>query len=162
MYGGSRRKMSIQKHFTVSVFIVHENKVLLHLHRKCKKILPIGGHVEANELPEEACIREAKEESGLAINLYNTDSSIKNLIEEAGEKLLLKPMHMVGCEIEPEHYHMDFNYYATADTFDLKPLEGESKVLYWYTKEELGKIKNAPKGVIAMAKEALELLACTK
>jgi ADP-ribose pyrophosphatase YjhB (NUDIX family) len=53
--------ISMDRYFTVSVFIVHKDKVLLHLHKKAKKILPLGGHIEINELPEEACIREAIE-----------------------------------------------------------------------------------------------------
>lgn len=55
----------MDRHFTVSVFIVYKDKVLLHLHKKVKKTLQLGGHIELNELPEEACIREAWEESGL-------------------------------------------------------------------------------------------------
>lgn len=61
----------MNRHFTVSVFIVCKDKVLLHLHKKAKKMLPLGGHIEVNELPEEACIREAKEEAGLNVTLYN-------------------------------------------------------------------------------------------
>lgn len=56
--------MHIDKHLTVSVYVVHQDKVLLHRHKKYNMILPLGGHIENNELPEEACIREAKEESG--------------------------------------------------------------------------------------------------
>ncbi|GLC31734.1 hypothetical protein [Clostridium omnivorum] len=36
----------MDRHFTVSVYIVHEDKVLLHLHNRAKKILPIGGHID--------------------------------------------------------------------------------------------------------------------
>ena len=32
-----------------------------------------GGHIEKNELPHEAAIREAKEETGLNIELYNSN-----------------------------------------------------------------------------------------
>ncbi len=55
----------MDKHFTVSIFIVHKDKVLLHVHKRAKKILPLGGHIEPNELPEDACKREVQEESGL-------------------------------------------------------------------------------------------------
>ncbi len=88
--------IKMDRHFTVSVFIVHKDKVLLHLHKKAKKILPLGGHIEVNELPEEACIREAKEESGLEINL--------------------------------NHYHIDFVYYATTESFETMPADGESNL----------------------------------
>jgi hypothetical protein len=92
--------------------------------------------------------------------LYNCDidSPFKNSIEESVEKSLLRPMHMILCEVNKEHYHIDLNYYATADSYTAKPLEGESKLLYWYTKEELNKLQNAPHDVIVMANEALELL----
>ena len=152
--------MAVEKHFTVSIYIVHKDKVLLHVHKKYGMLLPLGGHIEANELPEEACIREAKEESGLIINLYNADSNnpFTSSIEESIEKSLLRPMHMILCEVNPEHYHIDLNYYATADSYNVDPLDGESNLLYWYTREELSKVQNAPHDVIVMANEALELL----
>lgn len=68
--------MNIEKHFTVSIYIVHKEKVLLHHHKKYNRILPLGGHIEKNELPEETCIREAKEESGLNITLYNSNNGL--------------------------------------------------------------------------------------
>lgn len=34
------------KHFTVAVFVVWEEKVLLHRHRKLVMWLPPGGHIE--------------------------------------------------------------------------------------------------------------------
>jgi len=152
--------MTIQKHFTASIYIVHKAKVLLHLHKKYNKILPLGGHIEANELPEEACIREALEESGLIIKLYNADapSPLSSSMETSEDKALLKPMHMVLCKVSPEHFHIDLNYYATCDTYSVKPLAGESNLLYWYSKEELTQVKNAPPDVIVMASEALALL----
>ena len=50
--------------FTVAIFVVHEHKVLLVHHRKLGKWLPLGGHVELDEEPEQAALREAREESG--------------------------------------------------------------------------------------------------
>ncbi len=53
--------------FTVEVFIVYDNKVLLRKHDKYKKWLSIGGHIELDEDPNQAAIREVKEEVGLDI-----------------------------------------------------------------------------------------------
>ena len=152
--------MIVEKHFTVSIYIVHKDKVLLHVHKKYGILLPLGGHIAANELPEEACNREAKEEPGLSINLYNADidSPFRNAIEESDGKFIVRPMHMILCEVNPEHYHIDLNYYATTDSYHVDPLDGESNLLYWFTKEELSKVQNAPQDVIVMAIEALELL----
>lgn len=149
----------MDRHFTVSIFIVYKDKVLLHLHRKAKKILPLGGHIELNELPEEACIRESQEESGLKINLYNPiNKQLKKACELAGEKLLINPIHTIFGEINPEHYHIDFVYYATAKSFDTIPGDGESNFLKWYNKEDLENANDIQHNILTMANEALELL----
>ena len=50
--------------FTVAIFVVREGRVLLIHHRKLDKWLPLGGHIELDEEPEQAALREAREESG--------------------------------------------------------------------------------------------------
>ena len=64
--------------YTVVIYIVFENKVLLVNHKKLRKWLPLGGHIELNEDPEEAAIREAKEESGLDIEIIAEKPEIKD------------------------------------------------------------------------------------
>src|SRR5678810_655292 len=55
--------------FTVAIFVVRDNKVLLIHHRQLDKWLPLGGHIELDEDPEAAALREAREESGLDVEL---------------------------------------------------------------------------------------------
>jgi 8-oxo-dGTP pyrophosphatase MutT (NUDIX family) len=57
------------RHFTVAVFVVWEGIVLLHLHRKLAMWLPPGGHVERDEIPDDAAVREVFEETGLNVEL---------------------------------------------------------------------------------------------
>jgi 8-oxo-dGTP pyrophosphatase MutT (NUDIX family) len=59
----------IGRHFTVAVFVVWEGKVLLHLHRELGIWLPPGGHIERNELPDDAAVREVLEETGVKAEL---------------------------------------------------------------------------------------------
>ena len=47
--------------FVVSAFIVHKGKVLLIYHKRYHEWLPIGGHIELDEDPQEALYREIKE-----------------------------------------------------------------------------------------------------
>ena len=54
--------------FTVEVFIVYKNKVLLRMHDKVKKWLGPGGHIELHEDPWKP-LREVKEEVGLTVEL---------------------------------------------------------------------------------------------
>ena len=55
--------------FTVAIFVVHGGRILLIHHRQLDKWLPLGGHIELDEDPEAAALREAKEESGLDVEL---------------------------------------------------------------------------------------------
>ena len=50
----------MQQHFCVSVFIYDKDTdtFLLVLHKKMQKWVQPGGHIEMNENPEEASIRE--------------------------------------------------------------------------------------------------------
>lgn len=59
--------MEITKHFTATAIIVHDNKALLHLHKKLNIWLPMEGHIDRDELPQDAVLREVKEECGLDI-----------------------------------------------------------------------------------------------
>ena len=53
--------------FTAEVFIVYQNKVLLRKHDKYKMWLSVGGHIELDEEPNQAAVREVKEEAGLDV-----------------------------------------------------------------------------------------------
>ena len=53
------------RHFTATGFIVHRGSVALHWHPKVRAWLPPGGHIEPNEDPVQAVVREALEETGL-------------------------------------------------------------------------------------------------
>lgn len=44
--------------FTVEVFVVFQNKVLLRKHDKYKIWLSVGGHIELDEDPNQAALRE--------------------------------------------------------------------------------------------------------
>ena len=149
----------MEKHFTVSIFIIHKDRVLLHLHKKANLMLPLGGHIEPNELPEETCIRESKEESGLDISLYNpTNDNLKKLCKLDNEMLLVNPIYTIMCEISSGHYHMDFVFFATANTYETEPSDGESDLLRWYTYNELMTEDNIQENTRRMAINALELL----
>src|SRR4028119_1540524 len=57
------------RHFAVAVFVVQDGKVLLHWHRKLGMWLPPGGHIEPDELPDEAAARAGLEETGVEVEL---------------------------------------------------------------------------------------------
>ncbi len=145
--------MEITRHFTATTIIVFKKKVLLHMHKKLGIWLPVGGHIDSDELPEEAAIREVKEESGLTVELFNPDQEIN--FEDA--KQLMRPMHIILENINQFHQHIDFIYYAEANTSELNPAEGEVKDLRWLTEDEIKALGKIPVNVKKTSLEALRI-----
>ena len=71
-------QLAMTRHFTSTGYIVSKGSVLLHWHPKVKAFLPPGGHVEINEDPVEAVLREVKEETGLLVEIINSELPIKS------------------------------------------------------------------------------------
>ena len=63
---------SLVRHFTATGFVVHDDAVLLHWHHKVKEWLPPGGHIEDNEDPVQAVLREINEEAGVSAEVVPT------------------------------------------------------------------------------------------
>lgn len=145
--------MEVTRHFTATTIIVHKGKVLLHLHKKLGIWLPVGGHIERDELPHEAAIREVKEETGLDVKLYDPDRKLT--FDNARQ--LVRQMHILLEDINQFHQHIDLIYYATAETSELNPKDKETDKLKWFTADEIEK-GNIPDNVKALSLEALKLL----
>ncbi len=95
------------RHFTVAVFVVWEGKVLLHFHRKLGMWLPPGGHIERDELPDEAAAREVFEETGLRVELVGEKR------EDVSDPVQLhRPAGVQLENIAPDHQHIDLIYFA--------------------------------------------------
>ena len=121
----------MKKHFTVAVYIVHRDKILLHFHKKLKMWLPPGGHIERNELPDEAAVREVKEETGLDVRLVGR--KLKNF---KGVRSLYLPQ-LIQQEDIGDHYHIDLVYLA-------KPSGGKMKGARWFSLDDLKSKKIVP------------------
>ena len=145
--------METTRDLAATTIIVHKGRALLHKHKKFGIWLPVGGHVDNNELPHEAALREIKEETGLSVRLYNPDPQT----EFNDARQLVRPVHILLEDIEEGHQHIDFIFYATSDTLELNPQDGESSDLRWFTTEELQK-ENIPDNVRFHSLEALKLL----
>jgi 8-oxo-dGTP pyrophosphatase MutT (NUDIX family) len=94
--------------FTVAVFIVKDGKVLLVHHRKLDKWLPVGGHIELDEDPEQAARREAREESGLEVELLGKRPPTTG----ADTRALIAPRFLDIHRISDTHEHIGLIYWA--------------------------------------------------
>ena len=142
--------------FTVEVFVVYKNKVLLRMHDKHKIWLSIGGHIELDEDPIQAAIREVKEEVGLDVKIIGSRPAFK---DESDYSALIAPRYLGNHQVNNTHRHIVFVYFAVSDSdviIDSK-MEHERAETRWVTKEELGKMNLRP-NVLFYAREALKEL----
>lgn len=106
------------------------------LHPKFSTYLPPGGHLEPNETPEETARREIEEEMGVnQINFIKNGSSLK--VKDERTKTLLLPHFLLSEEIETDHYHLDWIFYAEITEKDYISPEGHET--RWFTLEDLKK-----------------------
>lgn len=144
--------------FTVEVFIVHKDKVLLRKHDKYGIWLSIGGHIELDEDPNQAALREVKEEVGLEIELFGEVTNLEKNRPDYQE--LIVPTHLNRHRINPNHEHVTLVYFAAANTDELKLTESEerSEDCRWFKEGELDSLQDLSPTVKSHAKEALEKL----
>ncbi len=144
--------------FTVEVFVVYKNQVLLRKHDKYKLWLSVGGHIELDEDPNIAAIREVKEEVGLDITLYQPNSC--SLEKSKNYSELIPPIFLNRHRINDNHEHVTLVYFAKTKSNKLYLSEKEkSDATKWFTKEELDDPNYDLKPHIVMySKTALNLL----
>ena len=121
--------------FTVEVFILYKNTVLLRKHDKYKVWLSVGGHIELDEDPNQAAIREVREEVGLPISLAGT---IFDSGKDKDFKELLPPRFLNRHRINETHEHVTIVYFATTPTDKIEQGNTEvSDALHWFTAADL-------------------------
>lgn len=120
--------------FTVSIFIVKDRKVLFIFHKQLNRWLPVGGHIKLDENPEEAALREAKEESGLDVELVGKRPP---LIKEQGFIPLLNPRYMDIHLIKKPHWHIGMVYFARVKSGKVKLNVEEHRDIRWFCEKDL-------------------------
>ena len=119
--------------FTVAIFVVQAAKVLLVHHRRLDKWLPLGGHIELEEDPETAARREAKEESGLEVELLGERPPTTS----PGTRALIAPRFLDIHRITETHEHIGMIYWARPTAGALTLEFSEHHDIRWCSGDEL-------------------------
>ena len=117
----------------VSIFIVHRSRVLLVYHKKYSEWVPIGGHIDLDEDPEEALFKEIREECGLRVKIL----ARKPAIAHSGVKPIFTPSYVDVHRITDTHKHIAFVYFATAKSRNVKLHEREHKKYRWLSERQI-------------------------
>ncbi len=147
--------------FTVEVLLVYKDRILLRLHDKYNKWLSVGGHVELNEDPVEAAVREVREEVGIS-EIQIWQGHIKYPLPASvarGYKELIPPVFLNRHNISDSHEHITFVYFASCDTDKVVEQESEKSGGWkWCTAEELDNLPSLSKHMKHYALAALKAL----
>jgi 8-oxo-dGTP pyrophosphatase MutT (NUDIX family) len=139
--------------FTVAIFIVQGGNILLIHHRKLDKWLPIGGHIELEEDPEMAALREAKEESGLDVELLGE----RPPTTEAGTRALIAPRFLDIHRISETHEHIGMIYWARPKNGSVRLARAEHHDIRWCSSADLDLLKPAMSNAVKWyCKKAIE------
>lgn len=139
--------------FVVSIFIVRRGKVLLIHHKRYDKWLPIGGHIELNEDPEEALVREIREESGLSVEIL----SEKPRIGHRGVKPILTPAYVDVHHIYPGHRHIAFVYFGRSRSSRVRLHRKEHREFKWFSRSDLSRSRySVTRSIRFYCRKALE------
>ena len=148
------------RHFTATGFVVQGDTTLLHWHKRLGQWMPPGGHIEADEDPVQALLREVLEETGIVAEVIPAKKPLGFKYPEqlpAPYTILVEDIPGPG---EP-HKHIDMIYFC-------RPVDGASHervddpTLRWVHESELrdnGPLDVAGCGVSAPVPEDVRALA---
>jgi ADP-ribose pyrophosphatase YjhB (NUDIX family) len=152
--------METTRHFTATTYVVESGAVALHEHDGLGKWLPPGGHVDRDELPHEAALREVREETGLEVELLAEQGEFGSPTVDP----LPEPQHLLLADVNVldevvGHQHVDFVYFARASTRAIRPADGEqpAKDWTWFPPADLADERVDP-DVEEIGREAVEVV----
>jgi 8-oxo-dGTP pyrophosphatase MutT (NUDIX family) len=121
-----------------TIFLVRpDNKVLLTWNKNLNTWIPVGGHIDAGETPDEAIVREVKEEIGFQFEFFPDCEYTDN-----GDVRIIKP-YRVQIEKVPHHnQHINVVFFGRCTKWFNKKSTDEDERLRWFSNEELIKEKD--------------------
>ena len=127
--------MTPARHFVATAYVVSGGKTLLIRHRKLGWWLPPGGHIEDGELPDDAALREVREETGLDAELL---SPVAAGPCEAGVRYLAVPLHVQLEDIPNHPQHIDLIYVCRPKPGARESVSlEEAHEMRWFSREDL-------------------------
>ncbi|MDZ7746080.1 MAG: NUDIX hydrolase [Halobacteriales archaeon] len=152
--------METTRHFVATIYVVNDGATLLHEHEKLDMWLPPGGHIDRDELPHEAALRECHEETGLEPALVAESGELESETARSlpePQQFLLEDINVYSDDVG--HQHIDHVYYGKGESRTVAPAgddETPAEAWEWFTADELeSRASELPADVVEVGIEAI-------
>jgi 8-oxo-dGTP diphosphatase len=151
-----------EKHFTASVLVENRGAFLLLYHPRLEMWLYPGGHVEPNEEPQEAALRELEEEVAISAELLSCGAAPEMRLDiDPGSVAELPVPLAVLSEMIPNkggghHWHIDMIYIARAGD-DQRARLSNSDEYRWVSSDQAQHLK-CPRELPSLMRRAQSFL----
>lgn len=147
---------AMQRHFTVTGFVSHEGRTALHWH-KFGMWLPAGGHIEPNEDPLQAMLREVREETGLAVEVLPTTAPFAYRQPPqlpAPATIGVYDITNGDGQLPEPHQHIDLIYFTRP--LEASPVLPAEMQWRWFDEAELHASSDIAEDVVELGLAAIE------
>ncbi len=131
------------RHLTASGVVIHDDHVLLIEHRKAGLWLYPGGHIDPNEDPAQAVIREIREEVGIDVELVAEQPFSHPAITVVPNPFTIITVNVTDTAIGP-HQHIDVVYAAVPLTHDIALQTNELIAYRWVPLADISALPTPP------------------
>ena len=127
--------------FIAAGYLVRDGKVLLAHHNEFDKWVPPGGHIDPDETPTEAVVREFQEETGLVVEVIST--SPPAFAGDSNSTPIPLPFHM-DTEVEGFDSPRIGYFYYLKEVGEMGIAKHQEEELFgvdWFGKDDLQSLK---------------------
>jgi 8-oxo-dGTP diphosphatase len=142
------------RHFTASAIVLDDNeRALLVHHNKIGLWLYPGGHIDPNEDPAQAALREVREETGIHAQVVTEHQFTHPAVATVPSPFTILEMDVQDTKVGP-HRHIDLVYVCQPVSGDLTPQQAEVAGARWVSTADLAELRT-PAELPALIAEAI-------
>jgi 8-oxo-dGTP diphosphatase len=132
------------RHFTATGIVLHEDNVLLIEHAKLKWWMPPGGHIEPNEDPVQAVLREVREETGLECEILAPVTFAHDAIQVLPAPLTILVEDLSEGGVMVQHIDCIYVLRPARDPLTLRPQANEVTAIKWVPVGQVADLSTPP------------------